>query len=334
MQRKDLEVVTKSLSFVESQRLEDQLKTRNNYMQAEAISKQIASSDINNNIQVIDDAFMQMMNCELYQQATEYKQREMEEMRQKEQMDKARAVERKMHDRRRAIEKLREENFKKAEELAEAKKDADQLVNACSGKLENISLYRNNLDAGNCMLEEMKRERAETMERKLKEFEELKNLKREVTEGSTNFKKEIQEKKDKIGELNTELRQNTERNENAERLLSRIILMLKRMVPALLPEEKDANINTQNMERYTTLYGLALEQKARILSFRNRSLPVESVGESAGTEQGKMGKVGKMGEAEVSLEDRMGEKEEEAFLRKARDKIKDRRIPASGALFL
>eukprot|EP00826_Nyctotherus_ovalis_P039184 TRINITY_DN3744_c0_g1_i23.p1 TRINITY_DN3744_c0_g1~~TRINITY_DN3744_c0_g1_i23.p1 ORF type:complete len:269 (+),score=111.81 TRINITY_DN3744_c0_g1_i23:413-1219(+) len=257
-------------------------------MQAEAISKQIANSDINNNIQVIDDAFMQMMNCELYQQATEYKQKELEEMRQKEEMDKARATERKMQDKRRVIEKLREENFKKAEELAEAKKDADQLVNACSGKLENISLYRKNLDAGNYMLEEMKRERAETMERKLKELEELKNLKREVIEGSTNYKKEIQEKKDKIGELNTELRQNMERSENSERLLSRIILMLKRMVPALLPEEKDTSIATQNMERYVTLYGLSLEQKAKILSFRNRSLPVESVGEGAGAEQGKV----------------------------------------------
>eukprot|EP00826_Nyctotherus_ovalis_P039187 TRINITY_DN3744_c0_g1_i8.p1 TRINITY_DN3744_c0_g1~~TRINITY_DN3744_c0_g1_i8.p1 ORF type:complete len:298 (-),score=128.56 TRINITY_DN3744_c0_g1_i8:1173-2066(-) len=297
-------------------------------MQAEAISKQIANSDINNNIQVIDDAFMQMMNCELYQQATEYKQKELEEMRQKEEMDKARATERKMQDKRRVIEKLREENFKKAEELAEAKKDADQLVNACSGKLENISLYRKNLDAGNYMLEEMKRERAETMERKLKELEELKNLKREVIEGSTNYKKEIQEKKDKIGELNTELRQNMERSENSERLLSRIILMLKRMVPALLPEEKDTSIATQNMERYVTLYGLSLEQKAKILSFRNRSLPVESVGEGAGAEQGKVGEV------EASAEDKMVEKEEEMFLKKARDKIKDRKIPASGALFL
>ena len=328
MQRKDLEVVTRSLSLVESQKLNDLLTTRNNNMQAELIARQIETNDINNNIQVVDDAFMMIMNYELYDQATKYKQKEIEDLNQKERINKEKVMERRMQEKHNVIKKLKEENAQKAEQLGEARKDADQLAEVCSGRLEDLSLYRNNLDVGNYLLEEMKKERTEILEKKLKELEELKRIKKEMSEGSINYKREIQENNNKLNTLDSELRQSIERNENSEKLLSRIILMLKRMVPVLLPEEKNVNVTVQNMERYVTLCGLSLEQKARILSFRNRGLLVENVNEDPNAPG-----TAKAIETEASLEDKLIEKEEEKFLKKAREKIKDKKIPPNGIYF-
>lgn len=110
------------------------------------ISREIANSNMNKNIKTIDDAFMQLMNYEVYQQAIDYKKREADESKKKSQIEVDETTQKKIEEKREVISQLRQETIEKEEQLQNYIKDAEQLAKDCSGKLENLPLYRNNLE--------------------------------------------------------------------------------------------------------------------------------------------------------------------------------------------
>ena len=305
---------------------------------------------MNNNIQVIDDAFVQMMNYELYQQATVYEKREAEEMKKEKELKKNAETQRKMEDKKEIINQLREENMRKAELFAETKHDAEELTKACSGKLENLPLYRNYLDAGNYILAELKEEREQNLIDLEKELEDAKEEKQILMTNVTNYRRDLQLKKDELADLTSDLQKEVETHNNSERILSRIILMLKRLVPLLVPDKKDVAITIRNMERYMALCGLSLEQKATILSYRNRSFPIESINEDTTlpgqTNQLKSNEAKEENEENKDKKDKRDKKdvndknkdsatpeeEECVFLVKTREIIKDKKIDSKGII--
>eukprot|EP01022_Parablepharisma_sp_SALTPOND_P012794 TRINITY_DN165_c1_g2_i1.p6 TRINITY_DN165_c1_g2~~TRINITY_DN165_c1_g2_i1.p6 ORF type:complete len:372 (-),score=78.77 TRINITY_DN165_c1_g2_i1:2847-3962(-) len=335
--KKKLEMINETLSRVIPERNADLAKQRQNKIYVKELSKEIAKVHLQNNMQIIDDAFLQMMNYELYQQAVDYKKREADEFKKKEEGEQEAVIQRKIEEKREIISRIREEIQKKAELLDKNKQAAEELAKACSGKLENLPLYRNKLDVGIYFLEQAKQEREESIKAKIKELEQLKQQKQKLWSSATDYQRQLQTKKQEVTDLDAELEEEKEKTKHCDKMLARIVLMLKRIVPILLPDKKEANVTMHNAERYLTLSGLSLEQKATILSFRNRSFPIESINEDttlAGQpnylrQEGVKEKVEEKGNAE---EEKL-ELEEENFFRKAREKVKIKKFDARGTIF-
>ena len=175
------------------------------------------------------------------------------------------------------------------------------------------------------MLEEMKQERQELIQQKMTELTQIKEEKRSLLATSTDYRKPLQEKKEKVATLLSELEEEKEKVRHSDKVLAHVVLMLKRIVPILIPEKKDKNVTMENAERYLTLCGLSLEQKATILSFRNRSIPIESVSEDPAT-AGRQDTAKDKPEEKQEVEPNAFMGEEELFHQRARDKLKDKKI--------
>jgi hypothetical protein len=128
-------------------------------------------------------------------------------------------------------------------------------------------------------LKELQAERENIIRERLEEIERLKEEKKLLLDSMENNRKSVEEKnkfkQDKLAELEEEKTKVT----HAEDTLSRIVLLLKLFVKDLFPEKKISDVSIKTAERYMTLCGLSLEQKATILSFRNRNFPIESINE-------------------------------------------------------
>ena len=301
---------------------EDLSKANSNEIHKNTILTEIETMDINNNADIIDSAFNKMISYELYKGATDYKRNETIGLKQKLQTNKNEEMKNKMDEKRQAILKLREENIKKSKRFLETKQAAEELVRACSGKLENLPILKNDLEAGNYLLKDLKKERLDILEKKRNEFKELKEMKAQISSNLKNYTRELQAKKEKSAEMKSDLEREKEIILNAEKILSRILLLIKRIVPILLPEKKNIDVTLNTLERYTILCGLSLEQKAKILSFRNRNFPIESTNDDDVLST----QVTTLKQTETKEEEEENQniqKEEEKFLMTARKKIKD-----------
>ncbi len=125
----------------------------------------------------------------------------------------------------------------------------------------------------------MKQKCEELIVERNKELEELRVLKKKLADSATHYTRQLQNKRDDITRLARTLEEEKERSAHSERILSRIVLMLKNIVSELFPEKNINKVTMDKAEEYLTLCGLSLEQKATILSFRNRSFPIESAGD-------------------------------------------------------
>lgn len=116
---------------------------------------------------------------------------------------------------------------------------------------------------------------------KLEELENLKEEKEKLLNQMEDYRKNAKEKEETIREKALFLEEEKEKSIRSEKVISRIVLMLKGLIPILFPEKKNCDINMQNVEKYMTLVGLSIEQKATILSYRNCSFPIETENEEA-----------------------------------------------------
>jgi hypothetical protein len=179
-------------------------------------------------------------------------------------------------------------------------------------------------------LEALITERKELLAQKEKELVELKEEKMRLIDGMVDYKQLATEKTEAIRKLLLKVEERQQKTTQAQNLLSRIVLMLQKWVPKLLPEKKDHNVTMHNAERFLTLFGLSLEQKATILSFRNRSFPIESINEDT-TVLGPPSYLqpGEIKEApeekkEVNVDEM--KKDEEAFQEYSRKVVKDKQL--------
>ena len=180
------------------------------------------------------------------------------------------------------------------------------------------------------MLEQTKQQSEELIEKRRKELEQLRDKKRELMSNATNYGRSLQEKKEKADDLVRILEEEKERAKHSDNLLARIVLMLKRIVLIHMPEEKHTRVTIDSVERYLTLCGLSLEHKATILSFGNHSFPIENINEDT-TVPGQPSYLRQEERKEKQEEKREDEgedfeEEEEDFNKRAREKIKDRKI--------
>jgi len=190
-------------------------------------------------------------------------------------------------------------------------------------------------------LEQIKAEREELIKKKQEELIQLHEEKQKLASTATDYRRNLQEKKEKAAEMSSELEEEKEKAKHSNRVLSRIVLMLKRIVPILLPEKKDVNISMHNAERFLTLSGLSLEQKATILSFRNRSFPIESINEDTSAPPGVLplnsidpdkDKLKPEGEDKIKKDRKEDEEIEGKFVNLAREIIKKREKTAQDKL--
>ena len=144
--KKGISILNESLAFIERKKKEDSQHQRQNEKDVKTISRELEKVDMNNDIQTIDDALVQMMNYELYQRAIDYKQRESDDKKKKLIDDQDAALQKKIDEKLDVIYSLKEENKKMAEQLGKTSEAAEELAQACAGKLENLPLYRNNLE--------------------------------------------------------------------------------------------------------------------------------------------------------------------------------------------
>ena len=183
---------------------------------------------------------------------------------------------------------------------------------------------------GNQNLAAYLEERTAFLALKKQELAHLQEEKTQLIDGMVDYKKLEKEKNELIRKLSLKVEERKQKATQAQSMLSRIVLMLQKWVPKLLPEKKDKKVNMETAECFLTLFGLSLEQKATILSFRNRSFPIESINEDT-TVLGPPSYLqpGEIKEApEEKKEVNMDEmkKDEEAFQEYSRKVVKDRQL--------
>ena len=145
MLKKDLLMIGELTDCVVKNENEDKRKKLQNDKDAKKISRKIKKVDMNYNIQFIDDAFLQMMNYELYQKAIEYKKRELDDVKKQKQADKETIQQRKIDEKTKTIHNLRNDNAKITEKLNEYNAASEELARSCSGNLELFPRYRDDL---------------------------------------------------------------------------------------------------------------------------------------------------------------------------------------------
>ncbi len=144
--QKDIVAISETLGQFAKKTVEDEREEKKNILATQAITRKIKKVDMTNNIRNIDFAFLDMLNYELYKKAIEYKQREADERKKQHQSEQEAALQRKIDDKLTHIEELRRQNQQRTDLLSKSNAEAEYLVKACSGKLEDLSLYRNNLE--------------------------------------------------------------------------------------------------------------------------------------------------------------------------------------------
>ena len=287
MNQKDLVKISETLKYIAKKEKEDLRLQRQDDKDAKLIAAKISVTDMNNNLKALDSAFMEMMNFEIYQKANEYKEKKREKL-VKERHDKEdNILKEEIRLKESEIQKLKAENSSVRERLSEKMEAADNISRACAGKLEHLPEYRDDIAyfivfpyrSGNYMLTTLIQERESLIQKKEEELAGFKEEKARLIDGMVDYKRLAEKKTKKIRKLALRLEEGQQKAKHAQNLIARIVLMLKRLVPVLLPEKKDANVTMEKAEHFLTLCGLSLEQKATILSFRNRSFPIESINE-------------------------------------------------------
>eukprot|EP00831_Metopus_contortus_P032948 TRINITY_DN264_c0_g1_i1.p1 TRINITY_DN264_c0_g1~~TRINITY_DN264_c0_g1_i1.p1 ORF type:complete len:396 (+),score=102.01 TRINITY_DN264_c0_g1_i1:773-1960(+) len=218
------------------------------------------------------------------------RKKESEEERKREIDEQAEKIQFKIDQTRDKINDIQYENDSVVKELDNFQQYAKDNAQFCGSKLEELPNSREYYFNQSEMLKQLKKESEERLIQKQEEVTQLLKEK-ELCEIKENYQREIQEKKKISEDLQVGLSGEKEKLKNAYRLLSRVVLMLKRLAPLLLTGKSLEYTNLKCIVKCLTLCGLSLEQKATILSFRNRSFPIESINEDT-TVTGKPGYLG------------------------------------------
>lgn len=143
--QKDLKMVTESLNSITRKQGEDKafLKQGNEEIKEK---NERAKVEADKTLKAIEKALYRILNFEIYHKAITYKQKEKDDEIKRKQKEKDEILQAKIDEKQESVNMLRELVARKEEELRKNSDKSNILSDACSGKLDHLQEFREDIE--------------------------------------------------------------------------------------------------------------------------------------------------------------------------------------------
>lgn len=144
--KNNLQALNWTLEHVTEKSAEDWRIQKQKMLDKKVILTKNNEIDANRNIRTIDNAFLQIMKYKLYQKAVDFKQKEFQQNSKNKSKDNEKEKQKKIDEKQNNIIQIKGEIAELTEKLNKNRNEAEEISKACSGKLENLPAYKEDIE--------------------------------------------------------------------------------------------------------------------------------------------------------------------------------------------